>query len=596
MKFPALRSAIELLQCANNNPLQIMPAPNPAESFPARTFYKGRAVDWGRFLPLLVPAFVAAILLAEGMEQLFMLGHYYIFIVPLVTGLCVAGLIHVAVNVGHCRNPFVAGAAGFCAGVILYLGQYYSGMIHDLGPDVAARPDLLPSYIRLRMAIEVTRDIHESDDTPKKVTKADSYMNWFRFVGEFALVVGITMTVGIKRARKPYCDACRRWMLREVTPFAPAKTEELLEAFRSRSPRSLAALSAQAPYATIPNVSMAVDYCPTFKDGRSQDCPVYVSFKTLTMVPKTAVKDPFEQCKGKVLVRGMQIEREELAALAPRFKTFESIAGRSTVSALLPKEEPEEIAPDKDAVYAEITPLSPDHAGKILTKKTKWIGAALSLGVLAGLFIGLGLMICGLMLAFPDHPPEGGVSPTAMHLGIALIVLGGIPLLFSIVMGLADPSFFGNRYIRKVVLQEFARRTSLMVDPNDPEAVFVECVPKMNWGKMMLDNASDLGLMVVDQRRREIRFEGDKERWRIPAAAITYCGFEVHVQRNGNHTTKIFYAVIQANHRSGFWEAPLRPRGATGLFSGKRKKATKKLFEAIESIRGAQKPDVAARV
>jgi hypothetical protein len=71
----------------------------------------------------------------------------------------------------------------------------------------------------------------------------------------------------------------------------------------------------------------------------------------------------------------------------------------------------------------------------------------------------------------------------------------------------------------KVVKREFARRTGCLVQPSDADALFVEIVPKLNWGKMVLESASDVGSLRVDKRRREILFEGNKERWRIPAAA-----------------------------------------------------------------------------
>jgi hypothetical protein len=109
----------------------------------------------------------------------------------------------------------------------------------------------------------------------------------------------------------------------------------------------------------------------------------------------------------------------------------------------------------------------------------------------------------------------------------------------------------------------------------------------------MLNNASDVGLLVVDQQKREIRFEGDKERWRIPAAAITYCQLEVFVQQQGHAKSRMFYAVLRANHRAGFWEAPIRPRGKRGLFSGKRKKAAQQLVDAIQKIQGAKQEALA---
>jgi len=222
------------------------------------------------------------------------------------------------------------------------------------------------------------------------------------------------------------------------------------------------------------------------------------------------------------------------------------------------------------------------------------VASLFSLGILLGFFGGPGLMLWGLATGFPDHPPVEGVSPEVKRFGLTLIIAGGVWFFVSMAIAFIDSSFFGNRYIRKLLRRELGRRTSELVDVNDPDALFVECVPKMNWGKMMLDNASDIGLMVVDRQRKEIRFEGDKERWRIPAAAIAHCEFEVFVRQQGHARSKIFFVVLRANHRAGFWEAPIRPRGKLGVFSGGRKKATRQLFDAIEAIRDI-KQDVVTR-
>ena len=567
-----------------------MSAGQQAEAFPGRNFYKANGVHWMKFLPWLTLAFVVAVALAAGMAQLFAVGHYYIFIVPLLAALCVAGMLNLAVNKGHCRNAVVGGLAGLCAGVVLYIGYFYFGMVHDLGPETANHPEFVPSYIRLRMAIEVTRDVHNPhrEEKPNTPTKAGIYMNWGRFVFELGVVLAITIAGAANRARKPYCQTCQRWTVREVTQFDPTEASELLEALRIQSPRSLAALCARTPYTTIPNISLAVDFCPTLNDGMSRDCPAYVSVKQINMAAKSAMRDAFEQSKGKLFVRGMQLESNELAALAPRFKVFEAVAGHSAVNSLLPKREIDE-ADDKNLTYAEITPLTQDYAGKILSRKTALVGNAFSLLTFLGLVGGLGLLIWGLVTAFPDHPPAGGVSPEDVKFGVTLIFLGGTWFCISLAFGLIDPSYLGNRYLRNLVRREFSRRSSLMVELNDPEAVFVEVVPKTNWGKMMLDNASDVGLLLVDRSKREIRFEGDKERWRIPVAAITYCQFEEYVHAHGNSKTRIFYVVLRANRSEGFWEVPVRPRSGLGMLSGKRKRATWKLFEAIESIGGAAK-------
>lgn len=567
-----------------------------AESFPGRIFYKGTGVDWARFLPWLLGAFIVASILAECMAELFRAGHYYILIVPLVAALCVGGMINVAVNRGHCRSSLIGGLAGFSAGILLYLGYFYWGMIHDFGTDVAGHPELLPRYIQVRMMIERTRDVHDPgrDDDEKTARPDSAYFNWGRSGLELAFVLAITTGAGLKRARKPYCSSCRQWMVRELTQFEPAQSTEVVEALRAQSGRSLAALSAKAPFATIPNFTLAVDYCPSLKERASRDCPVFVSGKNINTAPKNTVLDPFEQSKGKLLVRNMQLNSDELAALAPRFKVFETVAGRSAVSALLPSsEESGESTDAKNIAYADISAAPPDSAGKVMSRKNVLVASLLSFGVLLGFFGGVGLMLWGMTTGFPDHPPVEGVSPEAKRFGITLIALGGAWFGVSMAIGLIDSSFFHNRYIRKLLRAEFGRRTSVLVDVNDPDALFVECVPKMNWGKMMLDNASDVGLMVVDQQKKEIRFEGDKERWRIPAAAITYCEFETFVRQQGHAKSQIFFAVLRVNHRAGFWEAPIRPRGKLGLFSGGRKKATRQLFDAIEAIRGVRQETLA---
>jgi hypothetical protein len=46
-------------------------------------------------------------------------------------------MVSLAVNKGHCRNRLIAGAAGFCAGLVLYVGSYYCGII---GTDSGRRP------------------------------------------------------------------------------------------------------------------------------------------------------------------------------------------------------------------------------------------------------------------------------------------------------------------------------------------------------------------------------------------------------------------------------------------------------------------------
>src|SRR5262249_46337987 len=59
-----------------------------------------------------------------------------------------------------------------------------------------------------------------------------------------------------------------------------------------------------------------------------------------------------------------------------------------------------------------------------------------------------------------------------------------------------------------------------LVKADDPEAFFVQIIPRENWTVIMGENAADVGLLKVDRKHRELRYEGDVERWTIPAESI----------------------------------------------------------------------------
>lgn len=562
--------------------------------FPGRSYFTpSGGVQWGSFLQWLLVPFGLAAVLAALLFWLFRMGHYYIAIVPAIAALGVAGCLKLAVNKGHCRNRVIAAAAGFCAGAILYLGYYYCGMVYHLGPDTAGRLDLLPAYIRFRTHVDVVRDAHDSrrEETPRK---GNLFANWGVFGLESLLVLGITTAGALTRARKPYCESCRKWMLRDHTRFEPTRADELLDAFRNNSTRSLAALAGQPVFATVPSAMLAIDFCPSLKEGSTRDCPVYASLKIVAKAGGGgALLDPFDASQGKLLLRSLALTPDEVAALGGRFEVLGSLAGRVAVAAVASQSRDEtDSAETRNLPTAEIRPLGPDFAGKVMTRRTALIGNAWALAALLLLFGGLGLAAWGGMTAFPDSKSTRVVSPEAKAFGIATVTVGLLVFLGTAAFFLVNPSYLGNRYLLKLVKREFARRTGCLVDSNDPDALFVEVVPKLNWGKVSLESASDVGFLSVDKARHEILFEGDKERWRIPAAAVLSCDTEFFVEGQGTHAaTKVFYTVLRARHPSQFWEAPIRERTGTGIFrSGRRKKAAERLSASIRDLQGNGRP------
>ena len=102
----------------------------------------------------------------------------------------------------------------------------------------------------------------------------------------------------------------------------------------------------------------------------------------------------------------------------------------------------------------------------------------------------------------------------------------------------------------------------------------------------MMEDAGDVGLLLLDKHRREVRFEGDKERWRVPARAITECSIEVLVQGY----TRRYFVVLRASGPNGLWEAPVRERRGSLLLAWTQKKITRRLFDSIQEMRGVGTP------
>jgi hypothetical protein len=549
-----------------------------ASSFPGRVFYhSGGGVRFAPFLVWLLLAIVAAVLLALLLLWLFLGGYYYVIIVPMAAALGVGALVRLAVVKGHCRNWLLGGFAGLCAAVVLYFGYFYGGMIYHWGPRAVARLDLLPAYIKARMNTDVIQD----QGRPKESATRDTGGNWFFFSLETGLVLLVGAFSGIQRSRRPYCEACGQWMTRHVTSFSPQTSAAVMDALRNGSSQALAALCATPVYSSVPNVTVGIDLCPSLQEGGSRGCPMYVSVKQVTQFQGVAGADPIDQAKGKLLLRTLQATSSEMAALAPRFKLLESLTGRSTADGPLP-------ATAANLAQAgppiEIKAVEPEYAGKVLSRSMVWGGVFLA-------FIPLLIVLGGAgVMAWAASILDGTISPAEKLMAFGMIGAGIICMVGGAIMGLRNPGYIFNKIVQKRLRRELARRPICMVNPDNPEAFFVEIVPKANWARLMLHEATDVGLLLLDQAKRELLFEGDRERFRIPADALTYCGVEEFVYQQGHSKIRKYYAVLRIESPTQFWEAPIRLTGGAGLGGKKRKKEITLMSERVQQMRAAGKP------
>ncbi len=551
-----------------------------------RNFFRSSGrVNWVRFLPWSALAFVAAVSLAGLLFFLFSIGFYLLVVVPAVAGLGVSAMVILAVKKGHCRSRLIGALLGILAGFILYFGYYYIGMVHDLGLEYAGEFNVLPKYIQFRMKTNTVREVGApTPDASENKPRSDrQYFNWGWFVFEFGSILFLACGGGLRWSARPYCERCQNWMKRESTTFKPELGPGFVEALRIGSVQSLAALFTSPQKPGIPHTAVAVDYCPNLKEGRSSTCSVYMSIKQVTTKAKGVTTNSFEQSKGKMLLRQILVSPDEVPALLTRFTSLEKIAGTTAAQAL--QELRVEIKSNSSTkVAAEVKPVDPAYAGKVLTTKTGLICTAYSLLGIVGVFGPIGLGFLGGYLAFPDHPPAAGVSAMAKLSGEFLIGLAILIFIANFVMLFLFPDFFATRYLYNLALREFKRRTHPLVNPADPTALFVQIIPRANWAKMKLIDASDIGFLRVDPQRNELLFEGDKEFYRIPATAITSCDIEIFISGEGTHgATKLYRVVLQANHPSGiFWEAPFAQRGNSGKFKAKtREKWARELQQKI---------------
>jgi hypothetical protein len=522
-------------------------------------------------------------------------GFYYIFIVPALAALIVAGFELLAISRGHCRSRVAAILLGVIAGLFLYLGHYYVGMIELVGPRSAFKLALLPRYIALRMSTQSTDDEHVAgrrqanqpagqpnvqvvifDDKLLVVQKSDREgFNWFTFVLEFGTVLLITIGVVRFRGRKPYCEACHDWTKQDLAFLPAGNGRAVADALGSGALTWVAQMPAAMIGPNAAYTALAVEYCPSV-EGQASPCPVYFSVKEVSRGGGVGQLNQFDAAFGKMLVRRRALTSQELAALGPKFPSLALLTGKSGA----PLSAPPLLQQRETSALADIRPIEHPFDGKILTKRTILLGNFLTLSPFLVALGGVAAAVTGACWwSSGDDSKEILLYASMIGIGVVLAIGGGY-------FGFRNASFFSLRYIRSLARREIRMRPNPLVNPDDPETIFVDIVPRSHWGKMMLETASDVGFLLVDEARGELRFEGDRENCRIPGPAIISCEVEEIVYGQGTQGSLTIYpTVVRARHSSGIWEAPFVPRGdISRLAADQRLERAREIRDKILSI------------
>src|SRR5207302_9260035 len=134
-------------------------------------------------------------------------------------------------------------------------------------------------------------------------------------------------------------------------------------------------------------------------------------------------------------------------------------------------------------------------AGSVLTRRN----------AITQTFIGTVSALGGLVLAFAPAGVLYGLEPETPDwlFGIAACWMFGC-LVLSLVWNLFFARYPTSRFMLRRTRRAFELRPNPAVDLNDPDLFFVDIIPRINWGKPMMENASDIGLLELDKERRKL--------------------------------------------------------------------------------------------
>lgn len=178
--------------------------------------------------------------------------------------------------------------------------------------------------------------------------------------------------------------------------------------------------------------------------------------------------------------------------------------------------------------------IDPDEDGPVLDPRRIRRFYFLMLPVLAPFAVG-GAGIAVLVMSDSD---EGTV------LGAMLLGLGVILFVLYCVYETCLIGVFPARCYLKWLRLRIDRRPDAIVLSDDPDAFFVQIIPREKWTVSMGENAGDVGLLRLDGRRQELRYEGDLERWVVPAEAVRSFRLESFTPSGGLPTLNRYTVVM----------------------------------------------------
>jgi hypothetical protein len=505
-------------------------------SVPRAAYQSSGRVRWSVFLPLALAVLVSAVAMAWVLAFAFRLGFYLVIVAPLIAGGLVGIVLNMAVSLGHCRNRYVAAAVGILAGGLLYLGYYQFDLARFIGMNNVQRVDFLPRYVWFRLQHDQIRPVHGvGAGAVRENTIVDRCFNGVFFLLELGMACGIPLGIGWKRSQRTYSEAHESWLDSHSIHCSPESGIALVQALQQQD---LAGFTAALAPANSPAVDHHAELTIEYLRGEA-DSPVYLS--------AALVRPPIK--KGKLPTREMLAQHWELTnaesgALAGTFDipgaAFGSGASRAP-------------AADESALLSgRVIALPVDPEQRVLSRRNHWRVLPLALSPLVlGIGGGIGLFAYAYL--------SQGDNLDWM-LGIPCF-LGGFALMFgSLVYMACYGDYLPSRFFYRRSLAAIRERPDAVVDTDDPDAVYIQVIPRAHWGKVMMENATEIGLLKIDEQRDALLYEGDCERWVIPGGSVRSCDIEEFAIGDPAQGTTFPMVVVRATVDGRAWEAPIALR------------------------------------
>jgi hypothetical protein len=494
-----------------------------------------------RFLPAALVAIAVAVAMAYCWFLAFDADLNYWLATPLMLSLPIAGAGYIAVAFGHCRNRFVAGAFGVLLALAFELGYFHFDMVHQHGPEAIWQFGRLPNYVANRMANDGLR-------VQNHVLPRNEMYNWFYAATELLVLSLLIGGAAVWPSLRGYCESCHRWMRSVAMHTESGVSSRIAKALQKCDWSTVPDDVRGGLRFGQPSAWLEFEYCPNVT--RSADgCEAYLTLRENrggTQHPET------------MMYQGL-LARNELKALAERMPAFAFLR----VSA--PTPDGEEISGGRPIArhagdVAAMEPVPPDAGSASLERAAK-IEFLLAMIPISALLGGIGMIIWGAILRpWQDSSLDGYLL---LFVGIAAAIAGGLVCWVNV-------DYFGVTYICRRLCHLLGQRAEALVTPADPEARFVDIVPRVQWHQLIPDKATDRGLFSIDARRGRLQFEGLKERYVIPTDAVISCAVEPMMPHTGNWN---FFAVVltvryppsapasvTGGRRDDEWEIPLLPR------------------------------------